>query len=119
MKRQLTLLLAMTFMLSAVAPAAILAGGHDGPRALRSYYENWIDVCIQKLDSKARYLHSSSQALQHEALRAAMKKVFLEQYREQLVDQMIRDHVSRKDYKVNYYLDRQFYGVIQPRLAMR
>ena len=80
MKRHLTVLLAITFMLS-TAHAVSQAGDNEGAQALRSCYENRIDVCIQKLEGKARYLHSSSQALQYDALRAAMKRVFLERYR--------------------------------------
>jgi len=118
MKRQLVLLLAMTLLLSAAGFAAALAGA-DNPQALRSYYEDCINTCIQKLDNKARYIDSRSQILRDEALRAAMKKVFLEHYRKQLVDQMLRDHVAQKDYRVEYYLDRHFYGVIYPRLALR
>jgi hypothetical protein len=118
MKRQLIIFLTMTILLITAGFSAAFAGA-DNQQALRAYYEDCINTCIQKLDNKARYINSGSQTLQREALRAAMKKVFFEYYREQLVDQMLRDHVANKDYRVEYYLDRQFYGVIHPRLAMK
>ncbi len=111
--------LAMVVVLITVGISLSLAGA-DGEETPRAYYRRCIDTCIWKLANKARCIDFGSAVLQRKALRAAMKKVFFEQYREPLVDRMVRDRVARKPYKkAAYYLDRQFYRVIHPRLARR
>ncbi len=118
MKRPCIFFLAMVVVLMTAGISPPLAGA-DGDETLRAYYRHCINTCIRKLDNKARYIDSGNAVLQREALRAAMKKVFFKQYREPLVDGMVRDRLARKPYKVKYYLDRQFYRVIHPRLALR
>ncbi len=118
MKRPCIVFLVTAVVLMTAGVSVPLAGS-DGDDTLRACYRQCIDTCIRQLDRKVRYIDSDSATLQGEALRAAMKKVFFEQYREPLVDRMIRDRVVRKPYKVEYYLDRQFFGVIHPRLALR
>ena len=77
MKKQIAFYLTMVVVLTVVG-VAVPQAGSESVNTLRAYYENRIDTCIQKLDNKAGYLDSDSQVLRHEALRAAMKKVFFQ-----------------------------------------
>lgn len=118
MKRNIIVFSIVALLLSAAGFSAATA--ESGKQtALRAYFQDCINDCIVKLDRKAHYKDSDCQALQREALMAAMKKVFLLRYQEQLVNKMIEAGIDQKEYKVEYYLDRQFYGVIHPQLAQR
>lgn len=118
MKRTIAIFPAAALLLSAICFSAVSA--ESGKQtALRAYYQNRINECIVKLESKAYYKSSDSPALQREALMSAMKKVFLQRYQEQLVKKMIEDGIDQKEYKIEYYLDRQFYRMIHPQLARR
>jgi len=118
MKRNIIILPIIALLLSAVGFSAATAES-GGQTALRAYYQDCINTCIMKLDSKAHYKNSECRALQREALMAAMKKMFLQRYQERLINKMVEEDIGQKNYKIEYYLDRQFYRVIHPRLALK
>lgn len=118
MKRNIIIFSIVALLLGAAGFSAATAESGE-QTALRAYYLNCINDCIIRLDSKAHYKTSDSPALQREALMATMKRVFLQQYKEQLINKMIKDSIGQKNYKVEYYIDRQFYRTIRPQLAWR
>ena len=73
-------------------------------------YEICIAQRIQKCESLANMLHTSrSVTLQNYAIVQDQKAQFLDAQRETLIDAMIELQLDPKRYKIEHFLDEQFY----------
>ena len=68
-----------------------------------------IDNCIKKCKSKAAMSDSKSKNIRKAAALASIKMKYLKTYRENLIQQMIAKEIQLKSYKIQYFLNTQFY----------
>jgi len=96
----------------AVALALMVAlpdTGHAGEiEQLTKYYTEYISKCICKNESKATLQTSRSVNLRKSGAIYEQKAVFLKNYQTVLVDEMIREEIGTKPYKIDYYLNKRF-----------
>jgi len=72
-------------------------------------YAQMIDNCVQKCESKAAMSDSKSKNIRRAAALALIKMKYLSTYRENLIQQMIAKEIQLKSYKIQYFLNTQFY----------
>ena len=68
-----------------------------------------IDNCIKKCKSKAAMSDSRSKNIRKAAAVASIKMKYLSTHRENLIQQMIAKEMQIKSYKIQYFLNTQFY----------
>ena len=89
-------------------------GRTDENEQLEKYYMGYISECICKNESKAALLRTSRSAnLKEDGAIYKQKAVFLTNNQNVLVDEMIRKEIGTKPYKVDYYLNKRFNGIIK------
>jgi hypothetical protein len=88
--------------------------GHAGENEeLIKCYKGYISKCISKNNSKAALQNSRSENLRRSGTIYEQKAVFLTNYQNVLVDEMIRKEIGTKNYKIDYYLNKRFNGIIK------
>ncbi|MBW2443781.1 MAG: hypothetical protein JRH12_25140 [Deltaproteobacteria bacterium] len=100
-----TSIVAMAFALMVALPDAGHAGEIEQPA---KYYKEYISNCICKYESKAALQTSRSVNLRRNGAIYEQKAVFLKNYQNVLVDEMIREEIGTKAYKIDYYLNKRF-----------
>lgn len=102
----LGLLIAIGAMIGGQIPSTI--AGEKGDAVKK--YESCIIKKIQKCESIADMLHTSrSVTLQNYASVQDQKAQFLDIHRETLIEAMIQLQLEPKQYKIEHFLDEQFY----------
>ncbi len=77
---------------------------------LATLYENGIVKKIEKCESQSDMLHSSgSETLRHHAELQDKKAQFFDTEKEMLVNTMIQRGIEPKQYKIEHFLEVQFY----------
>ncbi len=84
---------------------------------LKSIYSAAIDKAIAHYKAKTSYRNSKSENLQRAAALSGMKAAFFNDFKVQLIEDMIKASIGSKPYKINYYLNQKFYGIINPKVA--
>ena len=80
---------------------------------LRTYYKNYILKCISKNQSKTRLQASKSANLRSCGALSKQKVIFLTNNQNVLVNEMIKNQIGKKPYKIEYYLNKKFYEMYQ------
>ncbi|MGD1968223.1 MAG: hypothetical protein PVH74_12300 [Desulfobacterales bacterium] len=84
--------------------------GEDEKARLAQFYESCIVKKIEKCESQAEMLYTSrSVTLQKFAELNAQKAQFFDSEREMLVNKMIQRRLEPKKYKIEHFLENQFY----------
>ena len=83
----------------------------------KSIYSAAIDKAIAHCKAKTSYRNSKSENLQRAAALSCMKAAFFNDFKVQLIEDMIQASIGSKPYKINYYLNQKFYGIINPKVA--
>jgi hypothetical protein len=86
-------------------------------RHLKSVYSTAIDKAIAHCKAKTSYRNSKSENLQHTAALSSMKAAFFNDFKVQLIEGMIQASIGTKPYKIHYYLNQKFYGIIHLKVA--
>jgi hypothetical protein len=81
----------------------------DDRTKMRTLYAKMIDNCIKKCKSKAAWSDSRSENIRKAAALASIKMKYLSTYRDNLIQQMIAKEIQLKSYKIQYFLNTQFY----------
>jgi hypothetical protein len=104
-----------TMILLALALMAALANiGQAGENEqLQNYYKDYILKCILKNQSKASLQNSKSANLRSYGARSRQKVVFLANNQNMLVNEMIKNKIGTKPYRVEYYLNKRFHEKIR------
>ena len=76
---------------------------------LIKYYNDYILKCISKSQSKTILQTSRSENLQSCGALSKQKVIFLKENQDMLVDEMIKNRIGMKPYKIEYYLNKRFY----------
>ncbi len=77
-----------------------------------TFYESCINREITKCKSKAALLDSQSANLQEYARMESQKAEFLANEKDSLIDEMLENEISQRDYAVEVYLNQEFYQSI-------
>ncbi len=84
--------------------------GEDEKARLAQFYESCIVKKIEKCESQAEMLYTSrSVTLQNFAELEAQKAQFFDTEREMLINTMIQRRLDLKEYKIDHFLENQFY----------
>lgn len=84
---------------------------------LKSIYSAAINKAIGHCKAKTSYRNSKSENLRHVAALSCMKAAFFNDFKGQLIEDMIQAKIGPKPYKINYYLNQKFYGIIHTEFA--
>ena len=104
-------MIVMAFALIVAFPNIGQSGENE---QLAKFYQEYIYKCICKNESKAALLQTSRSAnLRGDGAIYKQKAVFLTNYQNVLVDEMIRKEIGKEPYKVDYYLNKKFNGIIK------
>lgn len=103
-------MVAMALALMVALPNTGQAGENE---QLKKYYKNYISKCILKNQSKAGLQTSKSANLRSCGALSKQKVVFLTNNQNMLVNEMIKNQVGTKPYKVEYYLNKRFHEKIK------
>jgi hypothetical protein len=82
------------------------------PADLEVYFGNMIDQKIACCQKKATYRNSRYPAIRLEADRAWLKQAYYREYKNDLIEKMISNHVGTKSHQIDYYLIKSFYGTV-------
>ena len=88
--------------------AAQIAAESKPNEQLYKFYETYISGKISKSHSKAFLKTSRSENLRLAAEKAEKKAMFLNLKRDILVDEMLKQDIGQKPYKIEYYLNKRF-----------
>lgn len=105
------------FIITALVMVAILMGTISstaqgtGNEQLRKYYNEFISKCISKNHSKAGLQSSKSANLRSCGTLSKQKVVFLTNNQNMLVNEMIKNQIGTKPYKIEYYLNKRFHQI--------
>ena len=80
---------------------------------LAKFYQEYISKCILKNKSKAALQTSKSENLRSCGKIYKQKAVFLTNNQNVLVNEMIRNEIGTKPYKVDYYINKRFNEIIK------
>ncbi len=108
MKRKV-LILAETVMFVTLIGVLPVMGQAGEDEKLRRYYNDYILKCISKSQSKASLQTSQYQNLKSCGTLSKQKFIFLTNNQDRLVDEMIKNKIGTKSYKIEYYLNQRFY----------
>ena len=103
-------ILVMALALMVALPNTGQAGENE---QLKKYYKDYISKCILKNQSKAGLKNSKSANLRSCGALSKQKVVFLTNNQNMLVNEMIKNKVGTKPYKVEYYLNKRFHEMIE------
>lgn len=80
---------------------------------LKKYYKDYISKCISKNQSKVGLQASKSANLRSCGALSKQKVIFLTNNQNMLVNEMIKNQVGKKPYKIEYYLNKRFHETYQ------
>jgi hypothetical protein len=110
MKVQTILILFVITLLSLIW--ALPAGSQQAEsERLKLFYGTYINEHIKKCENKMAMQDSRSKNLRHAAEVARLKSAYLHNYKELLIQGMIEDEVGMKPYKLDYYLNKEFFAI--------
>ena len=95
--------LCVTFLL--FSPAA----GKSNPSNFDSKYGKLIDKEISRCDRKAALTNSRSTNIRRSAELSCMKADYFRHHKEELIKAMIKEDMGFKTYKVQYFLNKNFF----------
>lgn len=98
-------------MIFLVAGAIPVSGQDIETEKLKQYYKHYISKCISKNQSKSNLYSSKSAVLRSCAVVSQQKVVFLTNYQDTLIDELMVHQVGTKPYKVDYYLNKRFHQI--------
>jgi hypothetical protein len=110
MKRQILPVIFVTILAFFLGALPAICEEIDKNSQLKEYYENYINEKILKCHSKAQLRESRSAHLQNYAVREIKKAIFLSENKELLIKEMVKREIGVKQYKIEYFLNSQFYG---------
>ena len=94
------------FIFAGVIPAT---GQGSENEQLKAYYKNYILKCISKNQSKTNLQYSKSANLRSCGALSKQKVIFLTNNQNMLVNEMIKNQVGKKPYKIEHYLNKRFH----------
>jgi hypothetical protein len=53
--------------------------------------------------------------LRRAAALSCMKAAYLKDYKDELIQEMIKADIGTRSYKIQYYLNQRFFNIIQPK----
>ena len=109
-RASITITIAMVIFLLTALPNIGRTGENE---QLKIYYMEYISECICKNESKAALQNSRSENLRRSGVIYERKAVFLTNNQNVLIDEMIRKRIGKEPYKVDYYLNKRFNGIIK------
>jgi hypothetical protein len=98
--------MAMAVILMVTIPVTGQTGENE---QLKKYYKDFISKCITKSQSKVGLKTSKSENLRNYSALSQQKVIFLTTNQNGLVDEMIKNKVGTKPYKIEYYLNKKFH----------
>jgi len=90
---------------------AVCMAAHPDPSA--SVYEDLLNQYIARCDAKIEMKNSNLSNIRRDAAIAVIKGTFAKTHREELLIDMIQKEVDPKSYKVQVYLNDQFYSLVR------
>ena len=84
---------------------------YPGPK--EHAYGNLLDNYIARCDAKLQMTHSGLQNVRRAAAVAMLKGTFAKTYRQELISGMAEEGIDQKPYKVDLYLNDQFYSLVR------
>ena len=94
----------------------VISFGQKAIAAPESYYNQYVDKKIAKLEQQGKMVDSWSACVRGCAAIKILKANFFRTHREELVREMVALKVEMKPYKVDYFLIKAFYNA-NPNLA--
>jgi len=85
------------------------------PSQAANVYEHLLEQYISRCDAKIEMKNSNMDNIRQAAAIALIKGAFAKTYRKELINGMIQDGISPKSYKVQVYLNDQFYSLVRDR----
>jgi len=114
----------MKIKLSVVLIGAVLLSGLGIPSLaaedvnLEEHYGAIIDNLINKCKFKTQMRYSKSAIIRNAAMLSCLKTTLYKKNRETLIQAMLDDNIGTKRYRVEHYLNTQFYDLVRSRKAM-
>ena len=96
----------VAFALMVILPNTGQTGENE---QLKKYYQDYITKCISKNQSKATLQTSKSENLRNSGNLSKQKIIFLTNNQNTLVNEMIKNKVGTKPYKIDYFLNKKFH----------
>ncbi len=107
-------LITITMVMAVALTVALPDAGQTGENEqLKKYYNDFISKCISKNKSKTDLQASRSANLRSCGALSKQKVIFLTNNQNMLVDEMIKNKIGTKPYKVEYYLNKRFHEKIK------
>ena len=113
--RSIIILSTIIFLLFVWTPSAVSQTTET--LYLKANYSAEIDKAIAHCKAKTSYRNSKSENLQRAAALSCMKAAFFNDFKVQLIEDMIKASIGSKPYKIHYYLNQKFYDIINPKIA--
>jgi hypothetical protein len=114
MKTQISLPIIICLSLIWLSP---VAGQSPESANLTAVYSDAIDDAIAHCKSKTALRNSRSEKLQRAAALSCMKEAFFKDYKNELIEDMLKADIGTKPYKIQYYLNQKFFSIIHPKYA--
>ncbi len=108
MKGKLLIITAMVTFVTLIGALPVTGQAGENEK-LKKYYNDYILKCISKNQSKISLQTSQSENLQSCGALSKQKFIFLTNNQNILVDEMIKNKIGTKSYKIDYYLNKRFY----------
>lgn len=90
------------------------AGEMSDKAALRSHYEVVIDKLISNCEYKEALLRDSkSENLRNAAAIGCLKAAYFKDHKDMLIEDLIAAEIGTKPYKIQYYLNSNFFSVLR------
>ena len=100
----------IVFIVIGALSATVLGGENE---QLKKYYKDYISKCISKNQSKTAFQTSKSKNLRSCGTLSKQKVIFLTNNQNMLVNEMIKNQIGTKPYKIEYYLNKKFHEAYQ------
>ena len=112
MKFKLFTVLISTILLLSLGSNSLASAADDVN--LEEHYGTIIDNKIDKCKFKTQMRYSKSEVIRNAAMLSCLKTTFYKKNREALIQAMIDNNIGVKRYKIEHYLNSQFYNLIRP-----
>jgi hypothetical protein len=103
----------ITLAVFASLAVVAIAGAENNDAALRAQYAEQVDVILMHCDQKSRFSRSAGRHLRQCASMNCQKSSFIRNNRQLLLDEMARDCIQAKPYKVEYFINERFFSIIR------
>ena len=80
-----------------------VAGQSPESANLTAVYSDAINDAIVRCKSKTAFRNSRSEKLQRAAAISSMKAAFFKDYKDEIIDDMVKADIGTKPYKIQYY----------------